>query len=190
MIIANACDGAEPGDRHAAVAGEISGLGALGYDVRELDLRDHLGDADGLRNLLAATTLVWVRGGNVFALRHALRRAGADVMIAGMLADDAVVYAGYSAGPCVLAPSLRGLEACDDPEVVQRLWGEPAIFEGLGVLDHAIVPHVDSPGHPECALLEQVAATYRRAGIAHRTLRDGDVLLIDGDRAELLLRRT
>jgi dipeptidase E len=47
------------------------------------------------------------------------------------------------------------------------------------VLD-SIVPHVDSPEHPESAALGLVAEQYRRFGIPQRTLRDCEVLIIDG----------
>ena len=55
---------------------------------------------------------------------------------AELIRTERLVYAGYSAGPCVLAPSLRGLELCDDAGAVD---GE-VIWDGLGVLDHAIAP--------------------------------------------------
>lgn len=189
LIIANACDDAEPADRRSAVEAEAIALGALGYRTRELDLRDHLDEPAALPEELSAAALLWVRGGNVFALRHALHRTGADAMISRLLTGDAVVYAGYSAGPCVLAPSLRGLEACDDPGAVERVWGEPATCTGLGVLDYAIVPHVDTPDHPESSVLEQVASRYAAAGVPHRTLRDGDVLVVEGDSTRVLPRR-
>ena len=44
----------------------------------------------------------------MFMLRYALYRSGADAVFRELLAADALVYAGYSAGPCVLSPSLRG----------------------------------------------------------------------------------
>jgi dipeptidase E len=122
-----------------------------------------------------------VRGGNVFMLRYALYRAGGDTILAGALQRDALVYAGYSAGPYVLAPSLRGLEAVDDAGAVPRIYGASPVWVGLGVLGFSIVPHCQSPGHPENAACEQVASRYEAAGIPHRTLRDGQALIIDGD---------
>jgi dipeptidase E len=107
-----------------------------------------------------------------------MARSGADALLTKLIRDDALVYAGYSAGACVLAPSLRGLDACDDPHAAPE-----TIWDGLGVLDHAFVPHVDSPGHPECEALTRVAAGYRANGVPHRALRDGQVLVVDGGRA-------
>ena len=68
----------------------------------------------------------------MFVLRYALHHSGGDAITAGALAADALVYAGYSAGPCVLAPSLRGLDAVDDPAAVTATYGAEPIWEGLG----------------------------------------------------------
>ena len=48
-------------------------------------------------------------------LRRALAASGADEMIADLVRADRIVYGGNSAGACVLAPSLRGLETVDEP---------------------------------------------------------------------------
>jgi dipeptidase E len=55
------------------------------------------------------------------------------------------------------------------------------VWEGLGVLDHAVVPHVDSPDHHESEACTRVAGRYRVEGIPHLALRDGQVLVVDGD---------
>ena len=94
-------------------------------------------------------------------LRHALAESSADEILTGLLAQDALVYAGYSAGCCVLAPSLRGLELVDEPEAVAETYGVPPIWDGLGLLEYAVVPHVDSPGHPETEACGRLAEHYR-----------------------------
>ena len=73
---------------------------------------------------------------------------GADTAFRDLLAEDAVAYAGYSAGPCVLSPSLRGLEAVDDADAVVRIYGSEPVWDGLALLDEAFVPHCQSPGIP------------------------------------------
>jgi dipeptidase E len=181
-VIANALDAESADVREAGVAGEFARLGALGLEPAEVDLRDFFGGAaDEVGRALAAFPVVWLRGGNVFVLRGALALSSADTALSALLRRDAVVHAGYSAGACVLAPSLRGLEACDDVTAVSRAYGTEPVMRGLGVLDHAVVPHVDSPDHPESAVLGEVAASYRASGTAHVTLRDGQALVVDGD---------
>jgi dipeptidase E len=73
----------------------------------------------------------------------------------------------------------------DDADAVTRAYGEPPLWDGFGVLDFAFVPHVESPDHPESLALDAVAERYRAAGVAHRSLRDGQVLVVDGDRTTL-----
>ena len=177
-VICNAIDTEEPEIRREKVADEITWLTELGLRADELDLRV----ADDLSTRLTQYDGVWVRGGNVFVLRVAMARSGADEILPELIRSEQLVYAGYSAGPCVLAPSLRGLELCDDVTAVD---GE-AIWDGLGVLDHAIVPHLNSPGHPEMELLEKVQDLYQRTGVPHLAMSDGQALVIDGATRELV----
>ena len=170
VVIANALDDAPPDVRRAGAERELAALTGLGLDAAELDLRRDL----------AGIGLAWLRGGNVFMLRYALARSGADAVLAGLLAADALVYAGYSAGSCVLSPGLRGLELVDDPAAVTRAYGAPPVWDGLALLTEAFVPHYRSPGHPETAAIERVVARYRADGIPYRALRDGQALLING----------
>jgi dipeptidase E len=167
VVIANAMDAADERTRANAVSFELRALAGLGYDVAEADLR-----TCDPRTAFAGCELVWVRGGNVFVLREALARSGADVVLTELVRTDAVVYAGYSAGCCVLAPSLRGLEVVDDPAAATG-----PRWDGPGLLDHAIVPHYRSD-HPESAAVERVVEGYRDRAVAHRVLRDGEVVLI------------
>ncbi len=187
-VIANAVDDAPADVRAEAFAGERERLAQTGLACEELDLRDFVGDEAGLEVALRTYEIAWLRGGNVFALRYAMSLCGADRIFPRLLDEDVIVYAGYSAGPCCLAPSLRGLEACDDVGAVQRLYGAEPIWEGLGVIEEAFVPHLDSPGHPETELLTIVADAYEREGVPHLRLRDGDVYVVDGETRELLFR--
>jgi Peptidase family S51 len=116
VVIANAMDDAPPDVRRARVELELAALADLGFDAVELDLRDYFAQQQRLRRELAGVSMAWLRGGNVFTLLNALYRSGGDVVLDELLAADALVYAGYSAGPCVLSPGLRGLELVDDAD--------------------------------------------------------------------------
>jgi dipeptidase E len=175
-VIANAVDALSGAERSAAVRQEAGALVGLGLRPSEVDLRLFFDRPSDIAAELRRFPLVWLRGGNVFMLRHALARSGADAVLVDLLSRDALVYAGYSAGACVLAPSLHGLEHCDDPGVVPG----PVDWDGLGVLDRALVPHIDSPDHPESKVLGEVAAAYRAADVPYLALRDGQALVIDG----------
>jgi len=175
-LVPNAIDGSPAEMREASLRRDFADLRPLGLEVSETDLRDpdaprQLGDAD----------IVWVRGGNVFRLRRALADTGADQVLIDLIKSDAIVYGGYSAGCCVLAPDLIGLERVDDITAV----ADP-VMTGLGVIDRPFVPHVQSPAHPETSACDDLAAWYAIAGRPHWALRDGEVLVVDGDVTELL----
>lgn len=177
-VIGNALDAAPAQTREHAIDFEIQTLAGIGVEAEELDLRDYFQDAQRCAEQLARYRMLWVRGGNVFVLRHALACSGADAALAGLMASDAVVYAGYSAGCCVLAPSLRGLELIDDPDATWEAYGAAPRWGGLGQLPYVIVPHYRSP-HPESGAAELVAKRYRVEGVAHRTIRDGEVVVVN-----------
>ncbi|TLF82243.1 Type 1 glutamine amidotransferase-like domain-containing protein [Nocardia cyriacigeorgica] len=182
-VIANACD-AWPQARAAAVTSDLVPLRTLGYRPEEVDLREYAGRAEALAQRLAEFSMLWVRGGNTFVLRAQFARSGADVVIPRLLAADALVYAGYSAGACVLAPDLHGLETADDPAEVLPACGIEARWDGLGLIDRPIVPHIDSATDPD-GDSNRLAAAYRAAGIEHWALTDDDVLVVDGDTVRL-----
>jgi dipeptidase E len=186
-VIANACDVGDATRRTAAVELELQAMHDLGLRPHEIDLRDYQPETGTLARDLAGLAALWVRGGNAFVLRHAMATSGAERLIPRLLSQDALVYAGYSAGPCVLAASLRGLELCDQPMDVLTAYGVQPLWDGLGVLDRAFVPHLDSPGHPETELTGEVAALYRREGRPFWALRDGQVVVVDGELSDARL---
>ncbi|MCP2319070.1 dipeptidase E [Nocardia amikacinitolerans] len=183
-VIPNACD-AWPDMWASAVTSDLVPLRKLGYAPEVLDLRDYVGRATELEHRLAEFPLIWVRGGNTFVLRAQFARSGADLALTRLLEADALVYAGYSAGACLLTPDLHGLESADDPAEVEPVCGVEPRWDGLGLVDHRIVPHVDSPTDPE-GFGNRLAAQYRAAGIPHWALTDDQVVVVDGAAPELL----
>jgi dipeptidase E len=186
VVIANALDEAPADVRRSGVERELAALADLGFDAIELDLRDYFGQEQQLRRDLAGVDLAWLRGGNVFMLRFALFRNAGDVVFRDLLAEDALVYAGYSAEACVLSSTLRGLEVVDDAGAVMRIYGSEPVWDGLALLKEAFLPHYQSPGHPETAAVDLVAARYQAEGVGYRPLRDGQALLINGVDTEIV----
>ncbi|MBL8555211.1 MAG: Type 1 glutamine amidotransferase-like domain-containing protein, partial [Phenylobacterium sp.] len=160
-----------------------------GLDAYDLDLRAYFGRPRDLLAELERTRLVWAVGGNAFLLRRAMRQSGFDALAPGLIWAERLVYGGWSAGACVAAPSLRGLELMDDPAVQADGYDPEPVWEGLGLIDAAIVPHYRSD-HAEAEAAERAAAFMAARGIPHRTLRDGDVLIQNGETLELHAGRT
>ncbi len=177
-LVTNALDDLPKAERGLRLERDLTELGACGLAVTTVDLRE-----PGTVDSLSTFDLIWVRGGNVFVLRRALADSGADEVLTDLLRRGAVVYGGYSAGPCVLGPDLSPLQQVDDLHAVAV-----PLTSGLGILDRPFVPHVDSPGHPETAACTTIAEAYRDRGQPHWALRDGQVLVVDGHRVEVVGR--
>ena len=52
------------------------------------------------------------------------------------------------------------------------------IWEGLGILNYSIVPHYKSD-HLESEDVDKVVKYMKKEGMAFKTLRDGEVIIID-----------
>ncbi|MFZ2177750.1 MAG: Type 1 glutamine amidotransferase-like domain-containing protein [Rhodococcus sp. (in: high G+C Gram-positive bacteria)] len=196
-VIAAAADAWPAAARASAVVSDVMPLVRLGFTPEEVDLREYIGrgDSSALAERLEGFDMVWVRGGNTFVLRAQMARSGADEVIKELLRRDSLVYAGYSAGACVMGPTLRGLDSSDDPSEVVETCGTEPLWEGLGVVDFAIVPHhppAEASGGGNTVLLEDAAAVRRTvtalrlAGIPYRTLTDDQAIVVDGDRTEVV----
>jgi len=186
-VISNAVDFVPAADRAAyarKVFDPIADFQARGLDAYDLDLRAYFRRPEALLAELERTQMVWAVGGNAFLLRRAMRQSGFDAIAPGLVWAERLVYGGWSAGACVAAPSLRGLEHMDDPAVLADGYDPAPVWEGLGLIDAAVVPHYRSD-HDEAEAAERTAAWMTANSVPHRTLRDGDVLIQNGETLEL-----
>ena len=115
-IVFNALDGFA--DRLRIFARESDDLSSLGFECEELDLRSYFDDLEGLRDRLSHLQFLWVIGGNSFVLARAMTQSRFGEALHGPLSDGRVVYGGYSAGSCVAAPDLEGIDLVDDPGTI------------------------------------------------------------------------
>ncbi len=153
-IIANAQDSKPADSRSERVQQEVESLTALGLQPEELDLRDYFGKATELNVVLKDFGYIWVRGGNVFLLRKAYKQSGFDNLIVRLLREDKIAYGGFSAGVCILAPSLLGIELVDPKDEIAEGYEKDVIWDGLGILNYAVAPHYRSD-HPESEDIEK-----------------------------------
>tara|TARA_Y100000310_G_scaffold89923_1_gene87098 strand:+ start:58330 stop:58944 length:615 start_codon:yes stop_codon:yes gene_type:complete len=174
-LIPNALDftGADPIRRKNSIKEGLEDLNSLGLKAELLDLKDYFGKNELLKKKLDQLGGVWVRGGNTFVLRQAMALSGFDKLIKNI--KDDFFYGGYSAGICVLAPDLSGLQIVDDATDIP--YGGKVILEGLGILDYVILPHYKSD-HPEAADIDREVAYCKDNNIKFKTLRDGEVIII------------
>ncbi len=174
-FVPNAFDYVEPQvwkERNAIVMKELSDLG---IKVEMLDLRKYFGKSKALKRKLDRLGGIWVRGGNTFVLRQAMKLSGLDTILKGIERKD-FVYGGYSAGCCILGPTLKCLSIVDDPTITPYRV-KKVLWDGLGLIDFAVMPHYKSD-HPESKDVDKEVAYCKKNRIPFKTLRDGEVLII------------
>lgn len=186
-VIMAAQDYKDAETRTARLLEECTALQDLGLEPEEVDLRDYFKNHEGLAERLASYDMLWVRGGNTFVLRKALATSGADKLLVDLIRQEKIVYGGYSAGVCILAPNLQGIELVDVENIYVPDYQPNTIWDGLGLLAYSVAPHYKS-NHYESDAIDDVVEYFEAQKIPYKTLSDGDVLLIDGD-TETLLRR-
>jgi dipeptidase E len=173
-VVMNALDNV-PDERAHFLAVSKRDLEQLGFVANELDLRDYVDAPGRLAQALESTGLIWVNGGNTFLLRHAMVRSGFDEVLRALLDIDQLVYGGFSAGVCAITPSLRGIEYLDEPL-------EPA-WDGAAIIDYYVAVHFRTGAHEP---IQQTVQYYRKNNLPYVALRDGEVLIVDADRTELV----
>ena len=177
ILIANSRDWSPESDaKEASIERDCASLKNLGFEVKRLDLREYFGKEEKLKEDLEGFYAFYEIGGNTFTLRMAMKYSGFDNYLQEILKNPQYLYAGYSAGICVLAPQLKGIELVDEP--INPYNNEEVLYEGLNILDFVPVPHYKSD-HPESHLVEKVVEFYENKNIKHKPLKDGDVLIIN-----------
>jgi len=158
---------------------DVSDLKQLGFLVELLDLRNYFNKQIELEGRLKEYDIIWVCGGNTFVLVQAMKLSGFDIIIKRLYDDKVdIVYGGFSAGVCVLGPTLKGIHLVDDP--YEKPYGEQhdVIWDGLGIFDYVIVPHYKSE-HFESDAIEEVVQYLIENKIFFIALRDGEIIVIE-----------
>lgn len=178
-VIVNAQDNVSPENRSERLQREVNNLTGLGLKPEEIDLRNYFDKPGELRAVVSKFGYIWVRGGNVFLLRRAYKQSGFDKILTELLQNDTVAYGGFSAGVCILAPSLKGLELVDPKDDVSDGYDKAVVWDGLGLLNYAVAPHYKSD-HPESDDVNKSIEYFVDNHILFKALRDGETIIVDG----------
>lgn len=167
---------ADPVRRQQNIDDDMALLKGIGLQPELLDLRDYFGTPGDLRKVVSTLGGLWISGGNTFVLRQAMKLSGLDEQLRAMSED--FVYGGYSAAGCVLSPSLEAYQIVDDPTDLPYPEQKEVIWEGLGLIPFAFLPHYDSD-HPESSDIAKEKERCVELGLSYKTLRDGEVLIVE-----------
>lgn len=188
LIVRNARDYRKE-DYAANVLGDKMALFAQnGFDPQVIDLRLFFGRAEELEGYLEQYDpgIIYCLGGNPFFLNAAMRMSGLDSIIHRALFNDAIVYAGESAGTMVAARSLTPYERGGDrtPEVTKELYGKKAPLDALGLVDFYPICHAYREDHAEKTdFYRRSIANYGGKAVL---LDDSDVIVVDGSKIQVL----
>ena len=120
-----------------STANPLVKLGWKSLGVLELTALPSIKEEYWIAAVQAADALL-VNGGDVLYLCRWMRESGLADLLPSL---RETVYVGVSAGSMVLAPMFG--ETYDDPQAPFL------IAPGLGLVDVAVLPHLDHPNHPE-----------------------------------------
>lgn len=176
-VIANAWDLSDEDKRAGGLPEKFESLHNLGLIPEEIDLRNYFGQTTKLHNDLSQFGTLWIQGGNSFVLLRAMNMSGFKTAIIDRVMQNDLVYAGYSAGACVVGPNLNGIDLVDDPNAVPDGYPIETPWEGLNLIDFSVVPHYRSD-HPESEAIKKTVSYFVANTLPYKTLRDGEAIVI------------
>ncbi len=184
-FVENAKDDWDEKDRSEKVKEHLEQFKGVGFDAFELDLRDYFGKQKQLKKLLSKCGGIFVAGGNTFILTRAFRYSGLDKILYDSVRKNEIAFGGSSAGSIIATPSLHGSELGDFPEVTPKGYKDEVIWDGLDFVNFYVIPHYKSSwfGVEAEAMLDYMKTN----AMNYKTLMDGQVFLLNGDRQELLI---
>ena len=176
LYISNALDFAIPEKRKKHQDFDIEELKNLSMKVEPLDLKKYFNKQKNLRKKVEEADIIYVSGGNVFDLRLAMQLSGFDEILKELQKTDKI-YAAYSAGVCVLSPTLEGYDIVDDPD--HKKYGNyKTNYSGLGIIDWQFAPHYKSEHH-ESENVDKEIEFHKKNNRPYKALHDGEVIIIE-----------
>lgn len=176
LLIVNARDSDPQNDNKINIINsDCKALEELGFKVTILDLKHYFYKEHLLYNYIQKNNFkaFFTIGGNVFTLRLAMKLSGFDKFLNKVSKENGYLYAGYSAGICVLGPKLNGFEIVvpkTNPYNCDKITND-----GLGLIKYVIAPHYKSR-HKSTNLIDELVTYFEDNNIKYKVLRDGEVI--------------
>lgn len=175
-FIPNALDHVEWEWYQQSQKNNMKDLTDLWIKVEYLNLKDYFQRPDELQKKINTLWWIWIRWGNVFVLRQAMKLSGLDTILQTMERED-FLYAGYSAWPCIAWLTLSCYDIVDDASL-DPYECDNILRDGLWLIDYNIAPHYKSDHH-ESHLIEQEVQRMIDNKVLFKTLRDGEVIIVE-----------
>lgn len=139
--IINEAYAVEPGDKRWVLENLNSAVDNFGGEVDIINLLAL--STDQVRDRLSDKDVIYVVGGHTDYLMHVYRKTGFDTLLLELL--ETKVYVGSSAGSMVIGNRVS-------TEAYRQIYGEENnwdVNEYLGLIDVAVIPHLDSSDFPD-----------------------------------------
>jgi len=120
--------------------------------------------------------VIWIKGGNVFYLRNAMKQSGFDQILKSLSTQKNILYGGASAGICILSPTLKGLDLIDSTK--KKPYEKKIIWEGLNIIPYCFAPHYKSR-NSQSKKINKVVEYFIKNKIPFKTLKDKEVITIN-----------
>ena len=176
-LISNSRDIYPDGEiKTTGIKNDAKELENLGFNVKYLDLREYFEKKENLIKDLQDVKAFYIIGGNTFVLRKAMYLSGFDELLLDYASDQSYLYAGYSAGICVLCKDMKVLAMMDDPEADPYNSNMSPIYKGVGLVEEVLIPHYKSD-HKETEVASKTVEFCKKNNIRYKALCDGDVMI-------------
>lgn len=153
---------------------DVADLESLGAQVEILDLKHYFSKKEKLEGKLSQLGGVYVRGGNTFVLRQAMKLSGFDsLLLDEVKSRQDFLYIGYSAGVCVLTPDLKPYAITDDATDFPYADSKEQIWDGLGIVPFVFEPHYKSD-HDESESTDKEIQYCIENKLLFKAYRDGE----------------
>ena len=185
--IKNAQDDKPSQERNFTTTEKKKMFESFGFEFEEIDLRDFFDKKEELLKKIITFGSVFCAGGNTFILRRAMKCSGLDEILKDLLSEDRVLYGGWSAGACITANSLDGIQYGDRPQpgVVPKEYPiKNTIWKGLDFVNFMTIPHCNMDWFIDDA--NKAEKYMKKKGISYKKINDGQVYIVDGKKQELL----
>lgn len=166
----------------------IDNLSAIGVTAERLDLKPYFGKQAELADFIEQKQvgLIFSTGGNSICLSTAMHESGLDEIIRKGATADKFVYGGYSAGAIVATHdlSLYEVKSRTSASIARNVYSFEPHLRGLGLISQYVIPHVNRADQSDT--MHERLAKIEQAGAEAICLNDADVLVVDGDKMEVM----
>lgn len=155
---------------------DLAKIQEMGFRVKMVDLKGK--SYEVLKQVFADVDAMFVVGGNTFYLLHHTRKSGFDQLVKEWV-EAGKLYIGSSAGSMLIGPTIE-FKGDEDDEYKNLCEGN---YDGLGIVDFAILPHYNNSEHK--AVADRILKASSDLPHALIPLRDSQAVIVKGKDYEI-----